>query len=157
MTQRKKYKRRIKLIKPRLQLKLVGTFLGISALGFIMQALLVSLRLTESAAELPRSSGPALMAMVPKLPIEILLLSFGLVLPLTFAIGVLTTFRMAGPVYRFEQFLRAVADGEETEPCRLRKGDELTDLCAIINEVTEPLRKANAADEAERAEYLESA
>ena len=62
-------------------------------------------------------------------------------LPLTFLVGVLTTFRIAGPVYRFEQFLAAVRRGERPSDFHLRKGDELTDLAALINEATGPLRE----------------
>lgn len=134
-----KHKRRIKIIKPRLQLKLVGIFVGISALGFLIQALIVGLRLTETAMMMPED-GAFLMGLLPRLPIEILVFSFGMVLPLTFAVGVLATHRLAGPVYRFEQYIEGVLRGDQVGPCRLRKGDELQELCQLINQVTEPLR-----------------
>lgn len=150
------YKRRIKIIKPRLQLKLVGIFLGISALGFLVQALIVGLRLTETASALP-DDGSTLLGLLPQLPIEILVFSFGMVLPLTFAVGVLATHRIAGPVYRFEQYLQGVIRGDQLGPCKLRKGDELQELCELINQATEPLRQRRleqqepaAASEAER-------
>ncbi|MEX1023875.1 MAG: hypothetical protein WD226_02255 [Planctomycetota bacterium] len=145
-----KYKRRIKIIKPRLQLKLVGIFVGISALGFLLQSLIVGLRLAETAMSLPDDGG-MLMGLLPRLPIEILVFSFGMVLPLTFAVGVVATHRIAGPVYRFEQYLESVKRGEQLDPCRLRKTDELQELCQLINEVTEPLRQ-RAADRAPDAE-----
>ena len=51
MTQQMRYRRRIKLIKPRLQIRLVGTFMGISALSFLLQGLLLgSLGITMPAA-----------------------------------------------------------------------------------------------------------
>lgn len=151
-------RRRIKLIKPRLQLKLIGVFVALSGLGFLMQSLHVGLRLSELAANVP-AGGPYLMAVLPELPIEILAVSFGMLLPLTIAVGVMVTFRIAGPVYRFEKYLRAVADGEEVRPCKLRDGDELLELCDLINEVTEPLRVKNANElrETENAEQAERA
>ena len=71
----------------------------------------------------------------------ILGLSFGLLLPFTFAIGVLITFRVAGPVHRFYVYLAQVIRSEEVGPCRLRKGDDLQELCELINKATEPIRR----------------
>ena len=136
-------RRRIKLIKPRLQLRLIGVFVGLSGLGFLMQSLHVGLRLSELAASAPEG-GPYLMAVMPELPLEILAVSFGMLLPLTVAVGILVTFRIAGPVYRFEQYLKGVINGEEVGPCRLRKGDQLQDLCDLITQATEPVRLRNA-------------
>ena len=56
------------------------------------------------------------------------------------AVGILVTFRVAGPVYRFEQHLGSLARGEDPGTCRIRKGDELQDLCASINAAVETLR-----------------
>lgn len=140
MTSKPRDRRRIKLIKPRFQLKLIGVFVGLSALGFLLQSLHVGLRLSELAASLPEG-GSHLMAVMPELPLEILTVSFGMLLPLTAAIGILVTFRIAGPVYRFESYLRGVLDGKETGPCRIRKGDEFGELCELINQVTASARQ----------------
>lgn len=160
MNNKRRHRRRVKLIKPRLQLKLIGVFVGLSGLGFLLQSLHVGLRLSELAANVPEG-GPYLMAVMPELPLEILLVSFGMLLPLTIAVGVIATFRIAGPVYRFEQYLRAVADKKEVRPCRLRDGDDLQDLCALINEVTEPLRleiaNERSDEESEESEGLRAA
>ena len=133
-------RRRIKLIKPRFQLRLVGVFVGLSALGFLLQALHVGLRLSELSASLPEG-GRHLMALMPELPLEILTVSFGMLLPFTVAVGILVTFRIAGPIYRFETYLRSVIAGEAKEPCRIRSGDEFGELCELINEATAPLRR----------------
>ncbi|HED64299.1 MAG TPA: hypothetical protein ENJ09_01970 [Planctomycetes bacterium] len=139
----RRHRRRIKLIKPRLQLRLTSVFVGLSALGFLLQSLHVALRLSELSTTIPEG-GTYLMAVLPELPLEILAVSFGMLLPLTVAIGVMVTFRIAGPVYRFEKYLMEVHEGREVRPCKLRKGDQLQELCEIINIVTEPLRKENA-------------
>jgi hypothetical protein len=138
-----KERRRIKLVKPRLQLKLIGVFVGLSGIGFLMQSLHVGLRLAELASTIPEG-GEYVMAVLPNLPLEILAVSFGMVLPLTVAVGILVTFRIAGPLYRIEKYLGEVLRGEQVGPCRLRKGDELQDLCELINRVSEPLRLSNA-------------
>lgn len=139
------YRRRIKLIKPKLQLKMVGVFVGLSALGFLLQSLHVGLRLSELSASMPEG-GPYLMAVMPELPLEILLVSFGMLLPLTIAVGILVTFRIAGPVYRFEKYLKAVIRGEEVGPCRIRKGDEFQELCELINQATAATREERARE-----------
>jgi hypothetical protein len=143
-------RRRIKLIKPRLQLRLIGVFAGLSALGFLLQSLHVGLRLSEAAAEMP--NGESLMKMLPGLPLEILLFSFGMFLPLTIAVGILATFRIAGPLYRFERYLTQVIRGEQLGPCKLRRGDELQELCDLINEATAPLRSRVVHDAEEEDE-----
>jgi signal peptidase II len=64
-----------------------------------------------------------------------------MLLPLTIAVGILVTFRIAGPVYRFEQYLKSVLRGELTGPCRIRKGDEFHELCELLNQVVSTLRE----------------
>lgn len=150
MNNRNRVRRRIKLIKPRLQLRLVAVFVGVSAIGFLMQSLHVGMRLSELAASVPEG-GPYLMAVMPELPLEILMFSFGMLLPLTVAVGILATFRLAGPLYRFEVYLKGVISGEEVGPCRIRRGDELQDLCELINQATESVRLRNANQREETA------
>ncbi len=43
------------------------------------------------------------------------------------------THRIAGPAYRLGKTLRALADGEQPPPVRLRKGDYLTELAEETN------------------------
>jgi hypothetical protein len=80
--------------------------------------------------------------------LEVLLFSFAVLLPSVLAIGVLLTFRVAGPIYRFERYLEDVAAGRDTGPCRIREGDQLQELCDRINAALEarPLRAQDAAD-----------
>ena len=145
MSQPIRHPRRIKLIKPSLQLRLVAIFFGISCLGGLIQALHLGMRLSMLANTLPEG-GTYLMAQLPGLPLEIFLVSFFLLLPLTMAVGVLSTFRIAGPVYRFEKFLREVAEGSESQPCRLRNGDQLLELCELLNQATAEAREGNATN-----------
>jgi signal peptidase II len=138
---RKHPQRRRKLIKPGLQLRLTGVFLGVALMCFVMQLLMVALALSEVANALPSGNG-ALQEAIPDLLTRVFLMSALAFLPLILLVGVTATFRIAGPIYRFEQYLRAVAAGTESGPCRIRKGDELHELCEIINAATEPLRRS---------------
>lgn len=55
---------------------------------------------------------------------------------LIFAIAVISIFishRMAGPVYKFEQTIKALAKGNEVKEIGLRKKDEFYDLAIAIN------------------------
>jgi hypothetical protein len=143
------YKRRIKLIRPRLQLKLTGWFLSVTVIGLLLQYLLFGYFLTELALQLP-GQGAYLVAQADVMLLKALGLTAVLVMPLTVAVGILVTFRVAGPVYRFEQHLGSLARGEDPGPCRIRKGDELQDLCRRINEAVVTLRAA-PGQEPERA------
>jgi signal transduction histidine kinase len=68
-------------------------------------------------------------------------------LPTMLVVGILVTHRIAGPVYRFEQYLGALARGENPGPCHIRRGDELQELCQQINAAFETLRaRAGRAD-----------
>lgn len=143
---KRRYKRRIKLIQPRLQLKLVFVFIGMAACSMLLQFILFTSTVTDVATRLP-SDGLVLVEEMPRLLYGTLLISFALFLPLMFGVGVLVTFRFAGPVYRFKVYLQQVIRGEQPDDCRLRKGDELQDLCELINQATEPLRRRGADQE----------
>ena len=134
-----KYKRRIKLIQPSFQLKLIGTFLGMSALSMLLQFLLFTSSMSEVAALLPED-GTLLLGELQDTTWQIFLLSFGMLLPVTFLVGVLVTFRWAGPLYRFKDHLTRIARGERPGPCRIRKGDELQDFCQLLNRAVDNLQ-----------------
>lgn len=136
--------RRRKLIKPGLQLSLVGAFGGVAILAMLLQFLMMGFLLIRAASMLDGSGGE-LASQVPPALLTVLALSLLILAPLFVGIGVLLTFRVAGPVYRFEQFLAAVARGEQSEPCRIRAKDKLQSLCEAINLATEPLRRQAAA------------
>lgn len=142
--ERKNDPRRRKLIKPGLQLSLVGAFGGVAILAILLQFLLMGFLLIRAASAL-EGGGGELASRVPPVLLTVLGLSLLVLAPLFVGIGVLLTFRVAGPIWRFEQFLGAVARGEQTEPCRIRASDKLQSLCEAINLATEPLRQQAAA------------
>lgn len=137
----RKYARRRKLIKPRLQLKMAGLFVGLVALSLLLQYILFSNRLTHLALQLPNDAD-VLLASTNRTLAQVLALSFLMFLPLTLIVGILATFRIAGPVYRFERFLQSMEDGECPPDFRLRKGDELQELAELMVSATRPLRSA---------------
>ncbi len=140
-----KYKRRIKLIQPSLQLKLIGTFMGLSALALLLQFLMFTTKVSEVAAEMPED-GALLLSAMQDMTWQVLALSFGMLLPLIFLVGVLVTFRWAGPLYRFKQHLGRIAMGERPGHCKIRKGDELQDFCDVLNQATDNLEGHDAGE-----------
>jgi hypothetical protein len=141
-------RRRIKLIQPRLQIRMILAFLGVTALALTLQFLLFTSSLARLASELP-ADGDLLLERVPEQVLVVLLVSALVVLPLTFSVGILITFRIAGPLYRMRRFLDDVAAGRRPAECRLRKGDELQDFCEALNRATAPLRAAEERPAAE--------
>lgn len=138
-------KRRQKLPQPRLQLRLTITFVGLVALALMLQVMVFTSEITDLARNLPNDN-LILIAAGPTILIKTLVVSFVIFLPLTFAVGVLSTFRIAGPLYRFEAFLNQVLRGERPRDIHLREGDELTHLASLINSATEPLRQQPDSD-----------
>src|SRR5688572_27118590 len=120
-----------KLIQPRLQRKLVLSFLGLTVLALTLQSLLLGALLARLAAELPQD-GTLLLQELPSMLTSTILLSLAVCLPMTFCVGVIVTFRVAGPLYRMEQYLRQLARGETSSPCRIRREDELQEFCAVL-------------------------
>jgi len=136
--------RKKKLINPGLQLRLVAIFLCSAALAVQAEAILITYTLTKLAEDMP-NDGSVLLSQLPEFVRTNLLLTFALLTPLTLGVGIVATFRVAGPLYRFQQFLQAVKEGRQVEACTIRKGDELHDFCVLLNDVTAPLRaKAQA-------------
>jgi len=131
--------RKKKLINPGLQLRLVAIFLCTAALAVQAEAILITYMLTRLAARMP-TDGNLLLSELPEFVRTNLLLTFAVLGPLTLVVGIVATYRIAGPLYRFEQFLRNMREGKQIEPCTLRKGDELHEMCDLLNDVTRPLR-----------------
>lgn len=123
---------------------MIGAF---AAVGCIVMGLLVMLlarELLDFTSGLSGTANEELALALPSLLLRTSVLGVIIVGPLVLATGTLLTFRIAGPIYRFERFLSAVAEGRETQPCSLRRGDELRELCELINAATASARTANA-------------
>jgi hypothetical protein len=133
-------KRSKKLIKPGIQLRLAGLFAGLTVLCLLLQWLTFSSLLSNAASAMP-VGGDYLVDLVPGLLFRSLLISMAVALPLTLLVGVHATHRLTGPIYRFENYLREVAAGTQLGPCKIREGDEFSELCAQINAATEPVRR----------------
>lgn len=131
--------RRQKLPLPGLQWKLIGAFVALSAVSMLLQYVLISTRLSQLIAVMPMGS-EYFAGELPRTLLMILVLSLSVLLPTSAAIGVLITFRWAGPLQRFHIHLRQVAAGVDPGPCKLREKDELQELCQLLNQAIESAR-----------------
>lgn len=140
----KAHKRRKKLVRPGLQLRIGAVFAGLLALMLGLQFALLTAELSRMAGSMP-ADGRMLLERTNGLSLKVTLISAFVFLPLTLLVGVLSTFKIAGPIHRFRMFLVAVRDGERPADFRLRKGDEFKDIAVLLNDVTRPLREAGGA------------
>ena len=129
-----------KLVKSRLQLRLVLAFAVVGLLACLFQVTLLGRSLLRLAQELPES-GDSVLGLLPGLLAWNLVWTGLFLLPATFLVGVLVTHRVAGPVLRFERWLGEIARGEDPGPCRIRADDELQELCQRLNEAVQTLRE----------------
>ena len=149
-------KRSRRLIKPRLQLYMVVAFTGIAAIAFLLQAVYLAMKLSSLATALPTGA----TCSKPRSRRSCSSRSgcrSSVLLPLIVAVGVLVTFRVAGPVYRFEKWLEAIAKGEDPGPCRIRRGDQLHELCDRLNQAVEALRAEEKRKAARSTAFREAA
>jgi len=143
-------RRKKKLIEPRIQQRFVLIFLSTTALAVLVQALVVSHLLLGVADRLP-NDGLTLKAELLGILTSGLTATLLLLTPLTLVVGIASTHKIVGPLYRFRVYLTSLALGEQSEPCRIRKDDELQDFCALLNRVTAPLRsQARSAQDEQR-------
>ena len=142
--------RKKKLINTGLQLKLIAVFLFLSCISALFQVILLN-RSVMSLSSLMETDGDILLAELPGLLFSNMIMTLGVLLPMMLLVGILVTHRVAGPIYRFEQHLGAIARGEDPGICRIRKGDELQELCTILNDAVATL-KANGESKAEAIE-----
>ena len=131
---RKKY-----LIQPRIQLLYTLVFMTTAGLYVLLQAILLHWNMTRISENVPAGGEQVLTELLTGLKTN-LLITFLLLVPLTLSIGIMVTFRVAGPLYRFEVFLKQIIAGEKPQDCHIRKDDELQELCRLLNEATAPLR-----------------
>lgn len=144
------FKRRTQLIRPSLQMRLIGSFGAICGLALLTQALVLGALLNRVAATLP-SDAPVLARSIPTLLLSAVGLSVALVLPALLLIGVRVTFRVAGPLYRMERHLAAVARGERPGPCSIRRTDHLQEFCLTMNAALAAAERGSEVHEIQEA------
>lgn len=150
MNQYKKLRRK-KLIEPRIQLRFGLLFLSLAMVAVLVQSIVIVNVIQQVARRLP-NDGVELTSELPFILAGTTLLTLILLAPLSLVIGIRSTFPLVGPLYRFRAHLGELAAGRNPGPCRIRKTDELQDLCVLINEAMERIPgQAGTAAEADAA------
>lgn len=137
-----------KLIQTGFQLRLTLWFVGVTGLALVLQFFVLAQRMSDIGMELPNDSQVFFQYITGDL-LQVFLGSLGIALSMTLLTGILVTHRVAGPIYRFTQFLEAVKRGEHPGECRIRSSDELKDFCALLNDFTAEMRARSAGGESE--------
>ncbi|MEW6071144.1 MAG: hypothetical protein AB1726_00935 [Planctomycetota bacterium] len=138
-------RRKKTFVMPEVQRSWALLLLFATATSLVAQAVLLMFLLTRLATTLP-NDGDLVLANIQRTLFLALGLTFAFLAPFLVLVGVMVSFRVAGPLHRFESFLRQVIAGERPPDCRLRKGDQLGELCALLNRATAPLRQVDFAD-----------
>lgn len=141
-----RFKRRRKLIQPGLQMRLTLAFLTTSLTCLCLQGFYLLQSITRQAPSLPVGRPDRVAELLAEEIWVGVAISLAILVPLTIGVGILVTFRVAGPAYRFEQYLRSIARGEDPGPCRLRHRDELQNVCDAINAAVSRMRQNDDAE-----------
>ena len=145
------YKRRIiRVILPAIQLRLAVMVLlsCVGALGLhLMLIVRGATRLASDYPDLPAGLREAAMEELW----SAMWVSIGILVPLSFLVGVHVSSKFAGPLYRMRVFLEEVVAGTGPADMQLRRGDQLQDLSALINKATAGRRKEDRAESRQEA------
>lgn len=141
--------RRQKLVLAEFQLRLVLLVAAAAGVAAGVQALMLDQAIGIVAKTLPNDAS-LLEAELPGLMARATLGTLALLFPLLYFLALAVSFRFCGPLVRLRRFLSAVESGEQVEPCSLRRGDRLQDLCAMLNLATLEQRAENGRRAAQR-------
>lgn len=144
-------KRKHLLVGGPLQTRMLILVLMAATVSAMLQGALMAWSLGRLAENLP-SDGLAVQEELGRVLVTSTVLALVLLVPSLFALTLVGTHRIFGPLYRFRSFLAGVVDGSEKNECRLRKGDAFQDTCELLNHVSRHMREGNAAQAAPSAD-----
>lgn len=150
------YRRKKKLIRPALQFRITLAIMSTTILILSGMGVLVSWFLSGDSIYVPAGSEGVVSQLMSVLSVAFAMTLLFLI-PVTLYVGIKVTHLTAGPLYRMEQFLKAVIQGEQVDDCRIRRGDELQDFCALLNRATKSLREEAGRKQSEASEECEPA
>ncbi len=133
------YRRRLWLVNPSYQYRIVGVLLVVLFLMTVgaLLSVYVALWLTLRAFELAHDA-----LAVSLLSTAGIITTFELLLiaPLIIWVGIRLSHRVAGPLVRINAALQQMAGGDFDVSLRLRKGDSLTEIAESVNTLALSLR-----------------
>ena len=118
-------------------LTMISVFLSTIGLWIVYNNIITQF----SASDMPFFFSPEDMHMlsdqipgIRKVILMWVLIMSGLNIILVVFVGIFITRKLGGPLYRFNQIMEKIAEGDLTAVIRLRKGDEFKDLAKNIND-----------------------
>jgi len=134
-------RRRTRLARPDVQLKVVFIAVFVTCASLVVQMRLGVAGLREISASLADGlSSFQVLDIVEAAVVRSLYLSICVALPLAVGIGVLYSFRFAGPLVRFQSYFSGMLGGRWDGRCNLRKGDDLQDVATAVNGAMDEVR-----------------
>ena len=84
------------------------------------------------------------------------LITLGLITLATIAIMLFISHKLAGPLFRFENEIREIAEGDLTRAIKLRKEDQITEMAESLNRMSSQLREKLLGIQADLTRVIES-
>ena len=147
--------RRNILIDPRLQWKFILSFTCLASAAVVFEAIVVNRMLANLSGTMPEG-GDVLRSEMTGILFQGIGYTLVLLVPISVTMGMLATFRVAGPLFAIRRYLRRLAAGEEVGDCRIRERDELHDLCDAVNGAVGALRARLESSDADSSEAPEA-
>jgi methyl-accepting chemotaxis protein len=126
-------RRRIKVVDGRLQYRMIAVNLFLVLAGLLVFAALTALYYLVILQGGGAAARPELLLVV----LPPLLLNDLAIMVLVIVVGIFTTHRIAGPIYRLESDIDRVLSGERGVRTRLRRKDAFPDLAEKVNQLIE--------------------
>jgi methyl-accepting chemotaxis protein len=125
-------RRRIKVVDGRFQYRMIAISLTVVAVGLLIVAAATVLFYLASGGPSGFPEPESFRLVLPAL-----LLNDLAIMALVIAVGIFTTHRIAGPVYRIKSDIDRVLSGEAGVRVRLRGRDSFPDLAEKVNQLIE--------------------
>ena len=143
MPQKPAFKRRTFLVKKGLQFRYIGLVLAVLVLtsvvtGYTVFATCWTIFGEKLANVYPQGRLVYVLRNVNMALVRNLLF----ISPIIFIIGLLSSHKIAGPLYRIEKAIDDISKGSIGLKIKLRRGDELKDLADVVNILTDNLRNS---------------
>lgn len=133
------FKRKTFLIKKGMQLRYMGVIIVAMLAVALVVGFTIYFTIWDNISD-PGQSLSSINTIFEKSNIKLCYSIAALIIFIAIA-SVFVSHKIAGPVFRFEQSVKSIAEGDLTLRIHLRKGDELMDLADMFNEMVESLEK----------------
>jgi hypothetical protein len=145
----RKNQRKQKLIRNDVQLKVVFITLFVASLVLLINFQLSFAALWSLQSEITANTSVTLMLeTIRRSLVSKFLVTVAVAIPLAAAVGILYSFKFSGPIHRFKLHFQNLWTGRWDQPCRLRTGDDLVDVCDALNSAVDAVNEVVVRNDA---------